>query len=144
MEDRQKVVIRYADGRIVKGHLGSFSEGDETVVIQEEGTDQEKTCVLSHLKAIFFVKSFEGNSGYNEGKSYGLRKTRGQKIYIKFSDGESVMGFLEGRLPWDKGFFLTQKRQGPRGFFILPVDEGSNNERIFVVADAIRDITVIP
>lgn len=144
MENSQKVVIRYADGSVVKGLLGSFSERDESIVLREEGTDQEKSCVLSHLKAIFFVKSFEGNSSYNEGKSYGLRKIRGRKIYIKFSDGESIMGFLEGRLPWDKGFFLTQKRQGAKGFFILPVDEGSNNERIFVVADAIRDITVIP
>ena len=97
------------------------------------------------LKAIFFVRTFEGNRQYSEKKSYGIRKPRGRRTFIKFIDGEDMVGFLEGDLPWEKGFFLNRNTiNNLRGFFLLPADEGSNNMRVFIFAHAVRDVTVVP
>jgi hypothetical protein len=39
-----------------------------------------------------------------ERKAFGIRKNPGKKVFIKFSDYETLVGFIEGEVPWDKGF----------------------------------------
>lgn len=55
---------------------------------------------------------------------------RGMKIKVKFADGELIRGTTTG---------YNKKR---KGFFLFPVDPQSNNERIYVVADAVHDVKV--
>jgi hypothetical protein len=41
---------------------------------------------------------------YKECKAVGIRKNSGNKVFIKFHDDESLVGFIEGEVPWDKVF----------------------------------------
>ena len=109
----ERVILRFLDKRLMKGYLEKFSPSDETVSIK--GEDSVMTVVgLGELKGIFFVR---------------------------FRDGESMVGFVEGEVPWEKGFFLHAERNN--GFFVKPVDDTSNNIKIFVVAASIDDVTVV-
>jgi hypothetical protein len=50
---------------------------------------------------------------------------------VKFSDGESIIGYTLGYSPDRQGFFMT------------PADVKSNNQRIFVVKSASEKIEFI-
>jgi len=141
----EKVVLRFLDGTILRGHIRAFSEMSDELIMQELDSDVVRSVKNNVLKAIFFVRTFEGNRQYCEKKSYGIRKPRGRRTFIKFIDGEDMVGFMEGDLPWQKGFFLNRNTiNNLRGFFMLPADEGSNNLRVFIFAHAVRDVTVVP
>ena len=145
MHEPEKAVLRFIDGTVLKGYLESFAPEKPEVTLRETDTDVNHAVLMDELKAIFFVRTFAGNRGYQEKKSYGIRKPRGRRTFIKFTDGEDLVGFLDGEVPWERGFFLSkQTTKKLRGFFLLPADEGSNNIRIFVVARAVRDVTVVP
>jgi hypothetical protein len=98
---------------------------------------------VDELKAIFFVRTFKGDSRLRERKKYGISKPKGRRVFIKFKDGESMMGFLEGEVPWNRGFFLSKPDEDLKGFFLLPVDSDSNNEKVFVFSSSILDVTVV-
>jgi hypothetical protein len=141
--DGEKIVARYRDGRLVKGYVRNFSIESETVVLSDQETLQEIRVPIAELKAIFFVKNFGGSSKHVERKAFGVRKNPGKKVFIKFSDKETLVGFIEGEIPWDKGFSLAKLGEKVKGFFLTPVDGDSNNNKVFVVAGAIQDITII-
>ncbi|MBI5848351.1 MAG: hypothetical protein HZB31_10470 [Nitrospirae bacterium] len=141
----EKVILRFLDGTVLKGHIRDFSEKSDELILQELGSDIARVMKNDVLKAIFFVRTFEGNREYNEKKSYGIRKPHGHRTFIKFIDGEDMVGFLESELPWDKGFFLSHHTvNNLKGFFLLPADEGSNNLRVFIFVHAVQDVTVVP
>jgi hypothetical protein len=141
--DGEKIVARYRDGRMVKGYVRNFSIESETVVLNDEKTLVEIRVPIEGLKAVYFVKTFQGASKYVERKSFGIRKNAGRKVFIKFSDKETLVGFIEGEIPWDKGFSLAKLGEKVKGFFLTPVDGDSNNNKVFVVAGAIQDITIM-
>lgn len=144
MEDIHRVVVRFSNGKILKGHIRNFAANENSVLLEEVGTRIEKNVPIDKLKAIFFVKTFEGVSGYRDKKAYGIRQGRGRKVYVRFNDGESMVGFLEGEIPWKKGFFLSKPNSKVKGFFLIPVDTDSNNIKVFVVGSSIKDITLMP
>lgn len=143
MKDVQKAVLRFNDGRLMKGFLTDFSADLPEVTLKESETDSYVIVKTDELKAIFFVRSFEGKSGYHEKKVYGISRPRGHRVFIKFNDGEGLVGFLEGDIPWDKGFFLSKQDKSLKGFFLLPVDLDSNNLKVFVIASSVNDVTVV-
>lgn len=140
-----KAVLRFLDGTILKGYLEGFSEESAAITVRAIGAQTSVTVSSDSLKAIFFVKTFEGNCRHYEKKSFGLRKSRGNRIFVKFNDGEDMVGFVDGNVPWEKGFFLSgQKTKKLKGFYLLPADVGSNNNKVFVFTAAVRDVTVVP
>lgn len=146
MENMDRVVIRYLDGKIQKGLVRSFSVEADELLLEESVTGNELRVPLGELKAVFFVRSLEGDPAHRERKLFGARKDAenlGKKIYIKFKDGENIYGFYRGDLPWKQGYFVTEQHSTARGFFVAPTDSESNNIRIFVVGTSIKDITVI-
>jgi len=144
MKKKEKAVVRLLDGTMAKGHLINFSPCGTTIKVEEAGAGKLLSFDIENTKAVFFVRSFEGNRAYKEKKAYGAVKVKGNRVFIKFRDGESAVGFLEGDVPWDKGFFLSKRQGDVKGFFILPVDEDANNKKIFVVYSAVADVTVVP
>lgn len=144
MGEIEKVVVRFKNGKILKGHISDFTSYTDIIVLQEAETNKEHGIPTGELKAIFFVKSFEGDSSYRDKKMYGIRSNIGRKVYIRFHDGESMFGFLEGDIPWEKGFYLSKPDNKMKGFFLIPVDVDSNNKKVFVVSSAIKDITLMP
>jgi hypothetical protein len=56
---------------------------------------------------------------------------QGRKVEVIFKDGEALVG-------------STQGYQADRpGFFMVPADPQSNNERIFVVAKAVQKVSFL-
>lgn len=144
MSSEDKVVLRFNDGKLLKGYLKEFSQNAPEILFKKLDGKKTQTIPVLKLKAIFFVKTFEGNSSHRERKIYGLRKSEGKKIFVKFKDDESMVGYLQGNVPWSKGFFLSKPDKGKEGFFLVPVDENSNNIKIFVIYSAVKDITAVP
>lgn len=143
MGGSEKVVVRLNDGGVLKGYLSDFAPDLPELSLEEADTARTLPVKLEDVKAIFFVKSFEGNFEYRDKKTYGVVRTKGKRAFVKFRDGESLVGFLEGGVPWEKGFFLS-KKSDLKGFYLLPADEDINNIKVFVVASSVSDVTVVP
>lgn len=143
MGEGEKVVARFRDGRIIKGHVKRFSIESDAIVLKNEKTGEERSIAIEELKAIFFVKSFQGVSEHIERKTFGIRRLKGRRVFVKFLDKESLVGCTEGAVPWDKGFSLAKLGENAKGFFLIPVDGDCNNERVFVVGSAIQDIQIM-
>lgn len=128
-----KVVARRIDGMLIKGTTGDFSPDKNTFHVhdREHGKYDVHTIKLNDLKAVFFVKSLQGD------KAAALKKHKevifenpeiGKHIRVFFHDGEVVDGRTHS-------FHLDKM-----GFFMTPIDKKSNNERIFVVLQSVEKI----
>jgi len=129
-------VVHYKDGRLLKGFTHDFAPTRKTFhITSEQNKDRgnEYRIKMSDLKAIFFVKTLEGNKDYAEKKRFEeveTSGTKGLKIKVRFTDGEIIRGISLGY------------SKSSKGFFVIPLDPESNNERIYVVTDDIRDIKI--
>lgn len=133
---RNLVVVHYKDGRLLKGYTRDFSPVRDSFHLTSELEDDKGkmyTVWLAELKAVFFVKTLHGSPEYKEKKRFeevDTSKHRGLKMKLLFNDGETVRGISLG---------YSKER---KGFFLIPVDPKSNNERIWVVADSVREVVV--
>ena len=132
---QNKVVVRCRDGRVIKGYLFDFLPQKEIFHVVSPDDENEITELRSsEPKAIFFVKSFDGDRDGAEPKSLTrdeLRALRGVKLEVRFHDGEVMCGTTHGYQP------------GRKGFFVFPANETSNNTRIFVYEDATESVDVL-
>jgi small nuclear ribonucleoprotein (snRNP)-like protein len=133
----QKVILRFLDGRIIKGYVSDFLPQSNHISIEDEAANKQD-CPLTELKAVFYVKSFEGNRDYADKRSFTETSQKGKKILVRFKDGERLIGYLEGDVPWQRGFFLESKKGG---FFLIPADDQTNNMKVFVVSTSVTDVT---
>ena len=124
------VVARYLEGRSVKGTTQDFAPAKTKfhVFPEGDGSAQAVDVEIKDLKALFFVKSYDGDSSHDEDYSFERVKGHGRKAVVTFEDGETVMGYTMGYQPDRLGFFL------------VPAEENSNNARIFVINAAVRDV----
>ncbi len=131
MQIDNKVVARYLDGRVLKGITRDFSANRISFHVEVEGSAEIVELRMRHLKALFFVRSLDGDSarqdlrGFVEGPA---ETAQGRKIAVRFRDGEFICGYT---LSW------SPDRDG---FFLFPSDAGSNNQRIYVVAASTDEI----
>jgi hypothetical protein len=127
-----KVVVRFQDGRMVKGYTHDFNPNREifhVTEVQEGGTIIE--VFPSLLKAVFFVKTFEGNKDHRSSDDISmgsLKNIPGLKVKVTFSDGEVMYGSTHGYAPERKGFF------------IFPADKESNNDRAFIIVESTDEV----
>ena len=129
----QKIVVRYADGDLLKGFTQDFhpSRSQFSLWPTVNATPSERVVVpMSRLKAVFFVRDFAGNPGYRERKSFTVRG-QGRRIEVTFADTEVILGTT-----------LNYRPDAP-GFFVIPADPGGNNTRIFVVSSAVRRVRFV-
>ena len=123
-----KVVVRFRDGRMIKGYTHDFNPNREIFHVTETQPGEEAIEVsTSLLKAVFFVKTFEGNKDHRSTGDFGvesLKNVPGMKVKVAFSDGEVMYGTTHGYTPERKGFF------------IFPADKESNNDRAFVIVES--------
>ena len=128
-----KIVVRYADGRLLKGYTCDFLATKRYFHLAPT-PDAPKaariTVPVGHLKAIFFVRDFAGESRYVERKTFD-HHTAGRRVAITFLDDEQLVGAT-----------LNYRPDGD-GFFVIPADPKSNNLRVFVVARAVRHVRFI-
>jgi hypothetical protein len=133
--DAVKVVVRYADGKVIKGYTQDFFPNKDRFHLQPQqkssGQDIQQV-LIKDLKAIFFVKDFGGNPAYDERRQFGDGdKPQGRKMEILFKDGEKLVGSTLGYEP------------NRPGFFIQPADGQSNNMRVFVVQAFVDKVRIL-
>ena len=126
-----KVVVRYSDGRLIKGSTQDFYPNKERfhLIPADNPPGRAIEVSMNDLKAIFMVRDFIGDPLYKERKKYiEGEKPSGRKVEIIFKDGEVLVGSTLGYDP---------KRQG---FFIFPADPKSNSIRVYVVSSAVEKV----
>ncbi len=130
MINKEAVVLRYLNGDMEKCFIKPYISCSLKVVqiIKEDGS--VRTIQVKDLKAIFFVKEFEGKDhkegSWEEEDPNGLKA--GKKVIVTFKDGEKMKGKVLS--DWMKG----------EGFFLYPIEKDSNNLKVFVVKTSILDI----
>ncbi len=136
---RVKVIVRYRDGRLLKGYTDDFSPVKRTFHFQPveqsadnsfENSNEPKPVIVtvSEVKALFFVRDFKGDPGYTERRGFEeIDRPAGRRVEVTFHDGEIIVGTNMGYDP---------KRIG---FFVVPADPRGNNLRAFVVAESIKN-----
>jgi hypothetical protein len=138
--ENQKVILRFIDGKMLKGYIQDLKIAEEYLYLEDESKHQLKVR-LKELKAIFYVKKFEGDRSHQDKKVLTGTHPDAKRVFVKFKDGETIMGNMEGVIPWQKGFFLESMKE--KAFTIVPVDESSNNTKILVVTTAVKDVAMI-
>jgi hypothetical protein len=129
-----RVVARYTDGRLLKGISMDVDPGRPTFHVRPpEGRAVEVS--LADLKALFFVRTLEGNPAHNEVRKPDPADSRARGstiVSLRFADGEEMVG-LTIRYPPNRPYF-----------FIVPVDATSNNIRILVNRAAVVSMEEVP
>lgn len=126
----KKVVARYQDGRIIKG-TSLDVDPNRTIFHVRPAQGPAVEVNMNDLKALFFVKSLDGDSARNDSQNPNPAdpRNRGSSIVrLEFADGESITGLTIAFPP---------RRQF---FFVLPVDSASNNIRMLINRDAVTNM----
>lgn len=129
---RQRLVVRYKDKRRERGvcfALNPKESGFHLDLVDNEGVPQNKSVSVEfrELKAVFFVKSFDGNID-----SHAVSpewQPEGKEIVVKFTDGEVI-----------RGFSLRAYRDEDERFYVIPADPRSNNISVLVERSAVEQV----
>lgn len=144
---RLKVVAHLANGELLKGYFDSSVERDlESMIrqrmlsfpveipIRPSDTSEIVTVRRDALKALFFVKTFEGRKDYNEVKFFQAHPPiEGLWVQVTFKDGEITEGVLHNTI-----HHIVEP-----GFFLKPPDPQSNNEFIYVLKTSLDGFKVL-
>ena len=126
-----KVVVRYANGKVIKGFTQDFFPNKDRFHLRPLSQETATTLdvQIKDLKAVFFVQDFDGNAQYTERKAYAEEeKIQGRKVEVTFTDGEILVGSTLGYDPQRQGFFL------------FPADPKSNNVRLYAVSAFVKKV----
>jgi hypothetical protein len=122
--------MRYSDGKLIKGYTSDFFPNKPLFharPVDAKLTDKVTEVHLKDLKAVFFVKDFDGNPAHDDVKEFSEgQHVAGRKMEVTFPDGEVIVGTTMGFDPQRLGFFIT------------PADPGSNNLRVFVPTASVK------
>jgi len=127
----QKVIARYHDGRVLCGYTNNFHPSKPQLHLSPNPRHGDTTIVpLAQLKALFFVREFNGDPTLVERKAF-VNPPQGRKVEVVFHDDEVLVGSTLGYLGEGKGFFVQ------------PADSRSNNLRVFVSATGVKQVQLL-
>jgi hypothetical protein len=124
-----KVVVRFTNGAVKKGTTSDFFANKVSFHLKS-ATGEILDINIKELKAIYFVKNFEGDKDRKDEYTDDI-PGGGRKVQVKFSDGEMLIGYTQGYSPTRSGFF------------VIPADLQNNNERIYVITSATEKVTLL-
>ncbi len=131
----RKIVVAFLDRRREKGvvyDFKPFGEGFTLYAIEDVNCEKGKPIDFKAVKAVYFVKSLEGNRQHKENKlQLAAVYRQGRKISVAFPDGERYVGITEG--------FNPQRA----GFYFYPGDPHSNNLEVFIVTSNAEEIRLL-
>jgi hypothetical protein len=135
MGEATRVVVRFSDGKVLKGTTQDFFPNRPSfhLLPADGGAAVEVRC--KQLKALFFVKTFEGDAKRKDIRGFILgpaETAQGKKVAVRFKDGELICGYSLSYTPDRDGFFL------------FPSDTGGNNLRVYVVTASAAEIKAGP
>jgi hypothetical protein len=124
------VIARFLDGRVLKGMTQDFRPANPSFHLFPADGSAERgvTVLVSALKALFFVRDFNGSPRHMDHGAFSAARGQGRRVRVTFRDGEVLAGFTAGYAP------------GKAGWFLIPADSSSNNERVFVVSAAVTQV----
>jgi hypothetical protein len=142
-----KVVARLRDGKLIKGFVDTIPASDFDALLRENSvslpreiglrsaeSSETLSLPLDSLKALFFVKSFEGRKDYKEVKFFEKNPPiKGLWVRVKFFDNEYLEGVVRNSVQ-----YLIEP-----GFFLKPPDLQSNNEILYVIKNSLVDFRVL-
>src|SRR5262249_5869875 len=144
--DDLKIVAHLDKRRLIKGFIEDWPDAanlrsqsayivpPDRVRVRKEGSKESIDVRLDEIKALFFVKSFEGSKVYNEVKFFTAHpEVPGLWVRLKFKDNEATEGVVFNSL-----HFLVNP-----GFFLKPPDPGSNNELVYVRKRSLADFKIL-
>ena len=120
---KSRVIVRLKDKTLLKGKISNFSPSDNLFQLELLNGDSV-TVNIDNIKAMFFVKSFEGNKKHQCTYQDNLLWA-GDKITLTFNDGEKMVGYAQQDFINNKGFLIT------------PADVNGNNKHVFASKSAI-------
>ncbi len=127
-----RVVAHYRDGQLLKGTTVDFLTAREVFHIAPEGGGPPVAVRHGELKALFFVRDLTGNPALRDRNDFEPDKpVIGRKIRVVFEDGEVMIGTTHG-----------YQAERP-GFFVVPANSQSNNQRCFVIAASTRAVELL-
>ena len=128
------VVAHFRDGRVLKGTTQDFGPLKPAFHLfpADEADAKSLSVPIGALKAVFFVKSWDGDPDRQDTYDFDNAHGQGRRVRVSFEDGEVIDGFTMG--------YAKDKQ----GFFLIPADPESNNVRIFVVASATKNVEFVP
>jgi uncharacterized protein DUF6982 len=130
-----RVVVRFEDGRIVKGFTNDFLPAKSSFHVSAAAAGgpvaKPEEIRVAELKALFFVKSLEGDPQHHRSNEPPPGAAGGRRIRVVFKDGEVLVGTTQG--------YDTSRP----GFFVIPFDVSGNNERCFVLAAAAQEVKFV-
>jgi len=130
-----KVVVRMVDGHMIKGVTTDFFPGKDVFHVSIANAPIGTKPVeinIKNMKAAFFVKDLAGNPQHIKLNEFDpSHPPVGRRIRVVFKDGEVLVGTTVGYNPERSGFF------------VVPADAGSNNDRCYVITAATQDISFI-
>ena len=138
-----KTVIHLLDGSLLKGFLDhsedEFQEAAARSALAAHvdlrlASGERRHVDLSAAKALFLVKSFEGQPQYDEVKFFhDAPDIEGLWVRVRFLDREITEGIVHNSLP----FFSNA------GFFLKPPDPQSNNRMIYILKKSLAELQVL-
>ncbi|HKK82744.1 MAG TPA: hypothetical protein VJ958_00790, partial [Atribacterota bacterium] len=72
----KKTVVKFNDGKIIKGYTTDFNPNRELFHVslanddQQEGQGEQVEVSVNDIKAVFFVKDFQGDKEYQKVRTF--------------------------------------------------------------------------
>jgi hypothetical protein len=111
-----RVILHTLEGQVKRGTLRNADLGDDTLELLAAASSER--IARPRVKAIFFLLPAGGR----------LQPSKGAKVRVTFKDGRQVAGFSN-----------DHKGMGP-GFFVVPADNRTNTERIYIYRHGISGV----
>lgn len=106
----------------------------KTLTIHSSISGRGVSVPTDSLKALYFVKSFDGDPAYAETKFFNpAPKIEGLWVHLTFIDGETTEGIVSNNIA-----FVNED-----GFLMKPPDPQSNNQAVYVLKSALTHFRVV-
>jgi len=139
-EQSDMVVIQFGD-RTVKGYTDieewpaaqDLDLSTKRPVFRRIGGNEPEDIPLEGVKAIFFVKSFDGK--WHDDLRFHDHLPAPDCLWVRvtFQDGE----IIEGLIANDQNFVIRS------GFYMAPIDPEGNNWLIFVLKNKLKELQIL-
>ncbi len=112
-----RVILHTVEGQVKRGVIRNVNLGAEVITL--DGSSVENLPRV-RVKAVFFMLAPGARAPVGEG----------DKVRVTFKDGRQVAGFSK------------DQRDATMGFFVVPADNRTNTERIFIYRHAVQTVSI--
>jgi hypothetical protein len=130
----RQIVVKYFDGRILKGTPSTWDiDSDGFNLLPRDalpGSSEEIYVSFSDLKAVYFVRDFDGQIGRKIVSP--AKQIHGLHMLVKFHDNEKIEGYTA----------QSYSPASPR-FYFFPADQSGNTISMLVERQHLRKVKVI-